>query len=130
MTLDQQIDAAVKPLNDVVNAVVFYPLPLPGGAEVPFIVAWLVLAGLFATFYTGFVGLRHFAHGWDLSFNPKHQVADATKKGEISNFQALAGALAGTIGLGNIAGVAVALSVGGPGATFWMILMGFLGMNT
>ena len=79
------------------------------------------------TFYFKFINLRAFKHGFELVRGDYH---DPQAAGEVTHFQALATALSGTVGLGNIAGVAVAVSLGGPGATFWMILAGFLGMSS
>ena len=97
------------------------------GAKVPFVVFVLFLGALFFTLRTGFVNLRLFWHALLLTFGFLDK--DEKKEGEISHFKALTTALSGTVGLGNIAGVAVAISVGGPGAAFWMIVMGFFAMN-
>ncbi|MBT3209221.1 MAG: amino acid carrier protein [Bacteroidetes bacterium] len=95
--------------------------------KVPIIVIWLVLGAIFFTIRMKFVNFRGFRHAIDLikgKFdNPKDQ-------GEVSHFQALATALSATVGLGNIAGVAIAISIGGPGATLWMIIAGLLGMSS
>ena len=97
------------------------------GASVPFVVIWLLFGGVFLTLKMGFINVRGFKHGLDLV---RGKYDDKSKPGEVSHFQALASALSGTVGLGNIAGVAVAIGVGGPGATFWMILCGLLGMTS
>jgi AGCS family alanine or glycine:cation symporter len=97
------------------------------GASVPFVVIWLLFGGVFLTLKMGFINIRGFKHGLDLV---RGKYDDKSKPGEVSHFQALASALSGTVGLGNIAGVAVAIGVGGPGATFWMILCGLLGMTS
>ncbi|MCV6605270.1 MAG: alanine:cation symporter family protein, partial [Porticoccaceae bacterium] len=89
------------------------------------IVMWLVIAATVFTLYFGFVQFRFFKHSIQLV---KGDYSDPKDAGEVSHFQALATALSGTVGLGNIAGVAVAVGIGGPGATFWMILAGLLGM--
>ena len=95
------------------------------GTDIPWIVGWLVTAAAIFTLYFGFIQFRAFGHAIALVMgrysDPKHQ-------GEVSHFQALTAALSGTVGLGNIAGVAVAVSIGGAGATFWMIVAGLLGM--
>jgi AGCS family alanine or glycine:cation symporter len=93
----------------------------------PFVVVWLIFAATFFTFYFRFVNLRAMKHGFQLV---RGDYNDPTAAGEVTHFQALATALSGTVGLGNIAGVAVAVSLGGPGATFWMIVAGFLGMSS
>ncbi|MEZ4629638.1 MAG: alanine/glycine:cation symporter family protein [Deinococcales bacterium] len=85
------------------------------------------MAAVFFTFYLGFINIRGFKHAIDLV---KGDYSNPNDAGEVSHFQALATAVSGTVGLGNIAGVAVAVSLGGPGATFWMILAGIFGMST
>ncbi len=113
-------------LSDWVTGIVFYAVPL-FGTEVPLIVAWLVAAGAFFTVYLGFMQVRGPRLSIDLV---RGRYSDPNDAGEVSHFQALATAVSGTVGLGNIAGVAIAISLGGPGATFWMILAGLLGMAT
>ncbi len=124
--MDQLIDAAIQPIADVVSAFIFASIPLLG-ADVPLIVVWLVAGGVFFTVYLRFVNVRGFAHALRIVSG---RYADPNDPGEISQFQALTTAVSGTVGIGNIAGVAVAISVGGPGATFWMIVAGLLGMST
>ncbi|WP_432477382.1 alanine/glycine:cation symporter family protein [Nocardioides sp. GXQ0305] len=111
---------------DKITEIVFYSVTI-NGAELPLIVVWLIVAAVFFTIYLGFLNVRGFKHAIDLVRGQYSKPDDA---GEVSHFQALATAVSGTVGLGNIAGVAVAISLGGPGATFWMILAGFLGMST
>lgn len=101
---------------------IFSPFP---GTTFPWIVAWLVVAATVFTLYFAFVQFRSFGHAISLV---KGDYSDPNDAGEVSHFQALATALSGTVGLGNIAGVAVAIGIGGPGATFWMILAGLMGM--
>ncbi len=95
------------------------------GQPFPWIVVWLVAAAAIFTVYFGFIQFRAFPHSIALVSG---KYSDPNDAGEVSHFQALATALSGTVGLGNIAGVAVAVSIGGPGATFWMILAGLMGM--
>lgn len=95
--------------------------------QLPFIVAWLVMGALFFTLRMGFINIRAFKHAIEVTAG-KYDDEDET--GEVTHFQALSSALSATVGLGNIAGVAVAVSVGGPGAIFWMIFAGFLGMTS
>jgi len=95
------------------------------GTSFPWIVGWLVVAATVFTVYFGVIQFRAFGHAIALV---KGDYSDPDDAGEVSHFQALATALSGTVGLGNIAGVAVAIGIGGPGATFWMILAGLLGM--
>jgi AGCS family alanine or glycine:cation symporter len=101
---------------------IFSPFP---GTTFPWIVGWLVVAATIFTVYFGLIQFRAFPHSIALV---KGDYSDPNDAGEVSHFQALATALSGTVGLGNIAGVAVAVGIGGPGATFWMILAGLLGM--
>ena len=107
------------------------PLLHPNGDPVmkpiPFIVIWLVLGALFFTIRMGFINVRGFKHSLDLA---KGKYDDPNAPGQVTHFQALATAVSGTVGLGNIAGVAVAVSIGGAGATFWMIVCGLLGMSS
>ncbi len=109
-----------------ITEIVFYPVTI-GGVDILPIVVWLIVAAVFFTVYLGFLNVRGFTHAIDLVRGRYSKPEDA---GEVSHFQALATAVSGTVGLGNIAGVAVAITLGGPGATFWMILAGFLGMST
>ena len=103
----------------------------PNGTErtikVPFMVIWLILGALFFTIRFGFINFRGIKHSLDLV---RGKYDDPKAVGEVTHFQALATAVSGTVGLGNIAGVAVAISSGGPGATFWLILAGLLGMSS
>ena len=105
---------------------IFTSVPV-GDAKFPLIVGWLFIAAIIFTFYFGFVQFRR--SGLALSIvSGKYSNPNAKEDGEVSHFQALTTALSGTVGLGNIAGVGVAVAVGGPGATFWMIMAGLLGM--
>jgi len=103
---------------------IFYSVTI-NGVSFPLIVAWLIICAIVLTFYMGFVQFTGIKHSIDLLRGVYSNPEDA---GEVSHFQALATALSGTVGLGNIAGVAVAVSLGGPGATFWMIVAGLCGM--
>ncbi len=124
--IDEKINLAVKPFADAVSGAVFSSFPV-GGVQIPFVLVWLIVAAIVFTFYFKFINLRAFKHGFELVRGDYH---DPKAAGEVTHFQALATALSGTVGLGNIAGVAIAVSLGGPGATFWMILAGFLGMSS
>lgn len=124
---DEHINAMFAPVANAISAVVFYPIPLGGGATMPAMVLWLIIAATFFTFYFRFINLRGFKQGFRLVRGDYSHHHDA---GEVTHFQALSTALSGTVGLGNIAGVAIAISIGGPGATFWMIVAGFLGMSS
>ena len=109
------------------------PIPLvhpngdPQTKNIPFIVVWLLLGATFFTLRMGFINIRGFRHSLDLA---KGKYDDPDAPGQVTHFQALATAVSGTVGLGNIAGVAVAVSLGGAGATMWMILAGLLGMSS
>src|SRR5690554_2697821 len=106
---------------------VLHPNGDPVKNGIPFIVIWLGVGALFFTLRMGFVNIRGFRHGFQLA---RGKYSDPDAPGLVTHFQALATAVSGTVGLGNIAGVAVAVSLGGAGATFWMILCGFLGMSS
>ena len=122
--IDQAISDAIAPIvNPIVNTV-FYSVPV-FGTSFPLIVGWLVIAAVVFTVYFGFIQFRGFKHSIELV---RGDYLDPKDAGEVTPFQALATALSGTVGLGNIAGVGVAVYLGGPGATFWMILAGLLGM--
>ena len=95
--------------------------------KLPFIVFWLIAGATFFTLRFGFINLRAFRHAWVVTTG---HYDDPDDPGEVTHFQALSSALSATVGLGNIAGVAVAVAVGGPGAIFWMIVAGFLGMSS
>ena len=122
MSLDQQVNAVFAEITGPFVSFVFAPIP---GTSFPWIVLWLVIAATVFTVYFGLVQVRFFGHAIALV---KGDYSDPKDAGEVSHFQALATALSGTVGLGNIAGVAVAVGIGGPGATFWMILAGLMGM--
>ena len=124
--MDKTIDALMRPLADAVSGFIFFSVPI-AGTDVPLIVIWLILGGLFFTAYLGLINVRGFSHSIKLVSG---RYANSTDPGEITQFQALTTAVAGTVGIGNIAGVAVAISMGGPGATFWLIVAGLLGMST
>lgn len=127
--LDTQIDNAFAPIANVIASFVFYahPFEIMGQSyNVPLILVWLVAIGVFLTVYFGFINIRYFGHSIQVLRGKYDKPGD---KGEINRFQALATSLSGTVGLGNIAGVAVAVSAGGPGAVFWMAVMGLFGMS-
>ena len=130
-SLDDRINGMMQPVSAAVSDTIFYAVRVGGTDEAPvmfpLILGWLVLAGLASTLYFGFINIRGFGHGFRLI---RGDFSDPHSSGEVTHFQALTSAVSGTVGLGNIAGVAVALSVGGAGATFWMILAGLLGMST
>jgi alanine or glycine:cation symporter, AGCS family len=126
-SLDQTINDLVKPFADSVSNFIFFPIKLGEGLEIPIVLVYLVASAVILTLYFRFINIRLFRLAVDVV---RGKYEDKNQKGEVSHFQALTSALSGTVGLGNIAGVAVAISAGGPGATFWMILAGFLGMSS
>lgn len=147
--LDKKIDQAFAPVSDFFNTVIFFEI-----MGTPFVLILLVGSALFFTLYFGFPNIRHFwtainvvrgkydelegeeGHGVEkaevniVDGDLPDTIRDESHEGEVSHFQALATAVSGTVGNGNIAGVALAIALGGPGATFWMIVCGLLGMST
>ncbi len=147
--LDDRINEAFTPIADWWGAVVLHNFP---GTSIPTIILLLVGGALFFTIYFGFINVRRFPlainvvsgkfdhvdhHEVDKKADVNvadgdavDTIKDENQDGEVSHFQALATAVSGTVGNGNIAGVALAIAIGGPGATFWMILCGLIGMST
>lgn len=123
--LAERIDQAVAPISDAVSAVIFYSVPV-AGVDLPLVVIWLITAAAIITVSLRFINLRGFRHALSIVTRRRSHEGD----GQISHFEALSSALSGTVGLGNIASVPVAIALGGPGALFWMILAGFLGMSS
>ncbi len=151
---EDSVNETMSSVNHYIEGVFFFPIPIPGttapspttipfsgddratkkineGAEftqvcVPFAVLWLVLGAIFFTLRMGFVQLRLVGHAIQV-VRGKYDEGEHSAN-EVSHFEALSAALSATVGLGNIAGVAIAISIGGPGATFWMIVAGLLGM--
>lgn len=124
--VDEAINAATAPIATMIGNLVFFKISI-FGAELPVVVLWLVSGAVFFTFYMKFINIRGFKHAIELI---RGDYSDPKSQGEVSHFQALATAVSGTVGIGNIGGVAVAVTVGGAGATFWLIVAGFLGMST
>ena len=104
---------------------VFFSIPV-GEAQLPLIVVWLIAGALFFTVYLRLINARGFVHAIRIVIGKEDKEPKAP--GEVSHFQALTTAVSGTVGVGNITHVAVAISIGGPGATFWLIVAGLLGM--
>jgi len=115
-------------INSFLSNVLFFDILFGQveGTTIPFLVAWLIAGGIYLTFKMNFVNLRMLKHSYKIVMG-KYKTKD--DKGLITPFESLTTALSATVGLGNIAGVAIAVSIGGPGATFWMIVAGFLGMT-
>ena len=126
LSADVAMDAFFGSINGFLAPILFFDI-FPGATVMPFIVAWLIVAAVFLTLRFNFVNLRMMRHAFRVLRGKYHTADD---KGEVTSFQALSTALSATVGLGNIAGVAIAISIGGPGATFWMIVAGCLGMST
>lgn len=124
-SVDQKFESLVGPFVDWLEGIVFFSFPF-FGADLPVLVVWLLGGGIFLTFWTGFRAFRQLPHSIGIIRGKYNRHDDP---GQVTSFQALATELSGTVGLGNIAGVAVAISVGGPGATLWIILAGLLGMS-
>ncbi|NET60632.1 MAG: alanine:cation symporter family protein [Symploca sp. SIO2E6] len=116
------LDAIFSAIVEVLAKVFFFEI-----AGFPFIVVWLIIGGIFFTIRFGFINIRFFKHAIDVV---QGKYDNPNDEGDVSHFQALATALSGTVGLGNIAGVAIAVQTGGPGAVFWMTLGGFFGMSS
>lgn len=116
------MEALFKQLVDALAAVLFFDI---GGF--PFIVLWLVVGAVFFTIYLRGANFRLFGHAWQLVMGKFDKAHDA---GEVSHLQALLSALSATVGLGSIAGISVAVAIGGPGVIFWIVVCGLLGMST
>ena len=152
--LDYRVNEAFQPVADWWEGFVLTPVSFSETVQIPFVVILLVLGALFFTVTFSFVNIRKFplainvvrgkyddieGGGEPITTDTVHTTAEGDivdtiriegTEGEVSHFQALATAVSGTVGLGNIAGVAIAIAIGGPGATFWMIICGLLGMST
>ena len=126
LSVAEQVDSAVRPIAEGVSAFVFFKVSM-FGADLPLIVLWLIVAAVFFTVYFRFLNLTGFRHAFDLL---RGKYSKPGQDGEISHFQALSTAVSGTVGIGNIGGVAIVITIGGPGAVFWMVLAGFFGMAT
>lgn len=159
MGIDERIDQAFRPVANCWEATVFYEAPLPSPFNLPIVLYLLIGGAVFFTLTFGFVNIRRFPLALsvvrgkyddiEMADDPDHKephiekseiltvdgdipdtIKDEGHHGEVNHFQALATAVSGTVGLGNIAGVAIAVGIGGPGATFWMIIAGLLGMSS
>lgn len=126
--LDKRIDDAFAPVSNFFSDIIFFQV-----AGYPFVILLLVGSAAFFTIYFGFPNVRYFWTAINVvsgKYDDVDRDETGNKQGEVSHFQALATAVSGTVGNGNIAGVALAIALGGPGATFWMIVCGLLGMST
>ncbi len=156
---DEKIDQAFRPIANCWEATVFYEAPLPQPLNLPIVLYLLIIGATFFTLIFGFINIRKFPlaiqvvrgkfDDLEMADDPDHKephvekaelnivdgdipdtIKDESHHGEVNHFQALATAVSGTVGLGNIAGVAIAIGIGGPGATLWMIIAGLLGMSS
>jgi len=124
--IDEAINSAFAGPTEIFSNIVFFPITI-GDVSFPAVVAWLILAGIVCTIYFGVPQLRGLKVGYEVV---RGRYSSKDDPGEVPHFQALTSALSGTVGLGNIAGVGAAMALGGPGATFWMICAGLIGMAT
>ena len=124
--VEEAINNVFDPVADAVSSVIFYA-PTIFGTDIPLIVFWLVAAAIIFTIYFKFIQFRSLGTAWALV---RGRYSRETDPGEVTHFQALSSAVSGTVGLGNIAGVGAAVTIGGAGATFWMIIAGLFGMCT
>lgn len=134
--LDERVNDAFMPVATWWESLVLTTVPI-GPMNVPFVLLLLIGGATFFTIYFKFpsvsqfgLALRTVRGKYDAIDHDPNNTSSEDKDGEVSHFQALATAVSGTVGLGNIAGVAVAIAVGGPGATFWMIVCGLIGMSS
>ncbi len=116
------VQGALEGFMHLLDKVLFFPV-----LGMPFLVLWLIIGGVFFTLRLGFVNIRLFGHAIAVV---RGKYSSKEDKGEVSHFQALAAAVSATVGIGNIGSVAVAVTVGGPGAVVWMAIAGLLGMST
>ncbi len=125
--IDQRIDEAFQPISEFFSKRVFFQI-----GDYPFVIYLLVGSAIFFTVYFVFPNIRYFLTSVNVvrgKYDEIEKDGDDSKDGEVSHFQALTTAVSGTVGNGNIAGVALAIALGGPGATFWMIICGLMGMS-
>ena len=125
--IDQRIDEAFQPISEFFSKAVFFSI-----GDNPFVIYLLVGSAIFFTVYFVFPNIRYFLTSVNVvrgKYDEIEKDGDDSKDGEVSHFQALTTAVSGTVGNGNIAGVALAIALGGPGATFWMIICGLMGMS-
>lgn len=126
MNVDAFMDKYIAPVSDTVASWIFFPIKI-GSSNVPLIIFWILAAGIFFTLFFRGIAVWGLKHAIDVVAKPADKSTDGN--GEVSSFQALATALSGTIGIGSIAGVAISISIGGPGAAFWIFAGAILGMS-
>ncbi|MBQ8167800.1 alanine:cation symporter family protein [bacterium] len=127
VNVDALMDKYVAPVSDWIASLIFFPVTI-GSSQVPVIIFWILFAGIFFTLYLKGVSIWGLKHAIDTVSKPAEKGEDGST-GEVSSFSALATALSGTIGIGSIAGVAISISIGGPGAAFWIFFGAILGMS-
>ncbi len=127
MNVDAFMDKHIAPISDAIAKLIFFPISV-FGSKVPVIIFWILFAGIFFTIYFRGIAIWGFKHAIDVVAKPAEKSSEGDSCGEVSSFQALATALSGTIGIGSIAGVAISISIGGPGAAFWIFVGALLGM--
>ncbi len=131
MSLDAVIDSLLSPIADKVSGIIFSHVTI-NGVKIEFLIALLIFAAIYFTIRTGFIGIWGFKHAIKLiTNNYKHNNPSGyqrKKKGELSSFQALSATISASAGIGNVAGSAAAVSIGGPGVIFWMVIAGFFSM--
>ena len=130
MNIDSFIDNLLSPIADKISGIIFSSVTI-GGVKIEFIVALLIFAAVFFTIKTRFIGFWGFKHAISLitkNFEHKTDGYERKKKGEVSSFQALSATISASAGIGNIAGSAAAVSIGGPGVIFWIIVAGLFSM--
>ena len=121
------VNLGFEAIVGILSSVLFFEIPIVvDNAKAPLILVTLLLGGIFFTLRWSFINVRLFVHCINVIRGKYDRPED---KGEITHFQALTSALSATVGLGNIAGVAIAISKGGPGAVFWMWVVAFFGMS-
>ncbi|MFI3301031.1 MAG: amino acid carrier protein [Candidatus Gastranaerophilales bacterium] len=130
MNLDNAIDTFLSPIADKISGIIFSSVTI-SGVKIEFLVALLVVAAIYFTIRTRFIGFWGFKHAIKLiTENYEHkEIVKRKKHGEVSAFQALTATISASAGIGNVAGSAAAVSIGGPGVIFWMIVAGFLSMG-
>mgnify|MGYP003290425668 CR=1 FL=1 len=126
INVDAFIDEKVAPITDAIADVIFFQVNL-FGTKIPVIILWILFAGIFFTIFFKGICIWGFKHAIDIVAKPNEK--SKGECGDVSSFQALATALSGTIGIGSIAGVAISISIGGPGAAFWIFMGALLGMS-
>lgn len=126
INIDAFMDEHIAPISDFVARIIFFPVTIYG-SKIPLIILWVLAAGIFFTIFFRGIAIWGFKHAIDVVAKPAGKGSDGC--GEVSSFQALATALSGTIGIGSIAGVAISISIGGPGAAFWIFIGALLGMS-